>query len=71
MRWTPRQDDWHQSFAWLPVTIGDVVVWLEPYWRRPSGYYEEVELFDPAKPATTAESAQGRRVTTKNPKVTP
>lgn len=47
MRWPAKDDGWRQSFAWFPVTIGDVVIWLEPYWRCPGGDYDQVSFFDP------------------------
>lgn len=35
MRWqATNAGDWHTRFAWLPVRIGEQVVWLEPYETR-------------------------------------
>jgi len=44
MRWDTRRvrfdkkmeriAEWHQWFAWHPVTIGNKVYWLERVWRR-------------------------------------
>lgn len=38
MKFYPRDtvplERWHRKFAWWPVTIGNVTVWLETYERR-------------------------------------
>ncbi|ALJ12579.1 hypothetical protein ATM17_12960 [Sphingopyxis macrogoltabida] len=31
MRWAAKEDGWRRRFAWLPVKIGDVWIWWEPY----------------------------------------
>jgi hypothetical protein len=46
MRWKAKCDHfgWRKRFAWVPVRIGDEVIWWEHYWARFMGEYREVAL---------------------------
>jgi len=37
MKWLAKKDDYRRKFAFIPVKIGDVVVWLEYYYSRFDG----------------------------------
>ena len=34
-------NDWYYEFIWHPVMIGDVIDWIEPYWK---GYAQDVKF---------------------------
>jgi hypothetical protein len=43
VKWPAKQDDgWRKRFAFLPVKIGDEILWLEWFERRFAGEYYEV-----------------------------
>lgn len=49
MRWRADKREWKLKFAWMPVKIGDIYVWLENYWSSYRGQYEQVATDDDFK----------------------
>ena len=40
-----KNDGWEISFAFMPLKIGNEIIWLERYWSRFMGIYTEVKKY--------------------------